>query len=455
MRVLAVIVAILAIGCSQTTAPLAPSPTDNAIPQATGTSNPSTTPPPALLGEIAEFRSQVTRSPATQEGLDALAEMVAGDKALAFNLYQYLAGMEDGNVFLSPYSISTALSMVLAGAREETAAELAAALGATDLGEDWHAARNNLELLLDELSQFHPTSHHPDGVAVPLTLEPTNAIVGQSGYPFQEDFLDILATDYGAGMNALDISSDPEAARVAINAWVAEKTHDRIEELLNKDSIDTLTRAVLVNAIYFKGNWTGGFKPSLTGPAPFHLLDGSTVDVPMMHNGGGGTSSYAIGDGWQAARLSYYGGASMLMIVPDEGHYSEIEGKLNSDFLAEVDGALDVYTLNLDMPKWETNTRFDVIPAMQELGVSRLFDQGTADLTGIADIEQLYISGVVHQANITVDEEGTEAAAATAAVVEAVSGHPSASLTIDRPFIYLIRAGDVGEILFMGRVLQP
>ena len=380
--------------------------------------------------------------------------MVAGDRALAFDLYRYLIGTQDGNVFMSPYSISTALSMVLAGARAETYDELAAALGVGQLGSDWHLARNDLELELAKLAEFNPQSYKPGAIAVPLTLEPTNAIFGQSGYPFKEDFLDVLAADYGAGMNALDISSDPEAARLAINAWVAERTRDRIEELLGQGSIDELTRAVLVNAIYFKGNWANQFNPDLTEMAPFHLLDSSTVEAPLM-SGGGHHAGYAQGDGWQAAKLYYYGGPSMLIIVPDEGRFPEIEGQLDADLLATVDEALDTHELQLRLPKWETDTRFDVIPALQGLGVTQLFEAATADLTGIADIEQLYVSFVIHQANITVDEQGTEAAAATAVGVEAVAGYPPASLTVDRPFIYLIRGGTDGEILFMGRVLQP
>lgn len=377
--------------------------------------------------------------------------MVAADRALAFDLYRYFVGAEEGNLFISPYSISTAMSMVLAGARGETADELAAALGVGQLGSDWHPARNALELELAALATYAPPSD--GGVAVPLTLEPTNAIFGQAGYPFKQDFLDILAANYGAGMNAVDFETQTEAARLAINAWVAERTRDRIEELLPRDSIDSLTRAVLVNAIYFKANWLSQFDPDLTEPAPFHLLDGSTVDVPMMHGSG---SRYGAGDGWKAAQLHYFGGPSMLVIVPDEGRFSEIEGLLNAEFLAEIDGGLGHYDLDLHLPRWETESKLGVIPALQALGVDLLFDLNAADLSGIADVEQLYISDVIHQANITVDEQGTEAAAATAAVVSTTSGPPPpASLTVDRPFIYLIRGGENGEILFMGRVLAP
>jgi serpin B len=186
--------------------------------------------------------------------------------------------------------------------------------------------------------------------------------------------------------------------------------------------------------------------------APFQRLDGSAVDIPMMHGSG---RRYAAGDGWQAAELTYIGGPSMLVVVPDGGRFSEIEGRLDADFVAAIDNEMDTYLLDLHLPRWETDKRFDVIPALESLGVDLLFDRYGANLSGIADIEQLYISDVLHQANITVDEQGTEAAAATAAVVEAVSAPPPASLRVDRPFIYFIRGGQNGEILFMGRFLEP
>ena len=449
MRALAVIAVILAVGCTPASAPGTSLPTNQPTEAPSPSRAPQTSTPGAVAAQIAESRSQVARNGATAASPAQLAQMVGGDRALAFDLYHYFVETEGGNLFISPYSISTAMSMVLAGARGQTADELAAALGVGQMGSDWHLARNALELELAALADYEPPG---DGVAVPLTLEPTNAIFGQAGYPFKQDFLDILAANYGAGMNAVDFMTQTEAARVAINAWVAERTRDRIEELLPDGSIDSLTRAVLVNAIYFKANWMDQFDPDATETAPFHLLDGSTVDVQMMHGGG---ARYGTGDGWQAAELFYYGGPSMLLIVPDEGRFAEVEGLLDADYLAALDGELGSYQLDLRLPRWETDATLDVIPALKSLGVDLLFDPIEADLSGIADLEQLYVSGVIHQANITVDEQGTEAAAATAAVVSATSAPPLASLTVDRPFIYVIRGGQAGEMLFMGRVLEP
>jgi serpin B len=404
---------------------------------------PGETAPAGAVGHITEARSSAARNPIAATTDEQLAELVTADRAFAFDLYRAIGASETGNLFISPYSISTALSMVLAGARGETAAELASALHAGGLGGDWHVARNRLELSLADGKR----SLMPD--AVPLTLEPTNAIFGQAGYEFKREFLDTLAANYGAGMNGLDFAGDAEAAREAINQWVAERTRERIEELLQSGAITPLTRAVLVNAIYFKGTWIHQFDPEATSEQPFHLLDGATVPVEMMH--GAARWDYAAGDGWQAIALPYHGQASMLLIVPEEGSFGEVEELLDAQFVRTVETAFDHHDVDLRLPRWETESQLGLVPTLRSLGVELLFDE--ADLSGIAE-EGLFVSDVAHAANITVDEEGTEAAAATAVPI-ASSAVPRAQLTVDRPFIYLIRDDLTGEILFVGRLLQP
>jgi serpin B len=254
-------------------------------------------------------------------------------------------------------------------------------------------------------------------------------------------------------MNGLDFARDSEAARLAINDWVAQRTNERIDELLPEGSIDDLTRAVLVNAIFFKANWQFPFDSDLTDGAPFHLLDGSTTDVQLMH--GDMRLDYAAGDGWQAVELPYVGGASMLVLVPDEGRFAEVEKELHERLLDEINRELTEHQVDLRVPRWESESDLDLIPPLEALGVKDLFDRSRADLSGIAGNRDLYVTGVFHDANITVDETGTEAAAATAVVVGEVSAPPPAALTVDRPFIYLIRDDANGEILFMGRLLEP
>jgi serpin B len=453
MKALLAVALVTAVGCSPAGQSVTPPPSSLNSPTtstAPVTTNPATQPPIAAVDAIFEFRSSVARLPsdaATQADLNAV---VLADTNFAFRLYHELVAGDEEELFFSPYSISTALSMAFAGARGETAAQMANVLGVGDDPNAWHAARNRLELSLADVSGVQPYQ----GEALPLTLEPTNAIFGQSGYPFKDEFLDTLAANYGAGLQALDISSDPEAARLAINQWVADRTRDRIIELLKQGVIDDMTRAVLVNAIFFKGNWFRQFDPKETRPEPFHMLDGSVHDVETMHLADP-KMDYASGDGWEALRLPYWGGASMLVILPKEGKFSAIERQVDADFLGALGADLSERQTTLSMPRWESESAVDLKGTLSDLGIVDLFDANRADLTGIADVEQLYVSHVAHQANITVDETGTEAAAATAVTVEAVSGAAPVTLTIDRPFIYLIRDDVTGEILFMGRVLNP
>jgi serpin B len=450
MRPLAISVLILTVACTPGTPPSAVTPESaSTSPASSPTSAQQPTSagsPVAALGEIVEARSNVARSPADAATDDQLQTVVAADRAFAFDLYRALVAEETANVFLSPYSISTATSMVLAGARGETAEELASVLGVGGDEEAWHLGRNRLELELTALADFE-LAGNPD--AVPLTLEPTNAIFGQVGYPFKPAYLDILAANYGAGMNAVDFAAQPDASRELINQWVAERTRERIPELIPPDVIGPLTRAVLINAIYFKANWLFQFDADETETGSFRLLDGASVEVPMMH--GDEKRQYAAGDGWAAVELPYVGQASMLVIVPDEGRFAAVEGGLDGQFLAEVDSDLAEHLVDLRLPRWESQSHLDLIPALRSLGIDLLF--GPADLTGIADAD-LFVSDVVHAANITVDETGTEAAAATAVAIDE-SGAPPASLTVDRPFIYLIRDDPNGQILFMGRLLVP
>ncbi len=450
MRTL-VAVLLLVAACAPAAQPTAPPQTSASPPPGSTVAAPTPTPlPVAQIDGIAEQRSSAARLPldsATREQLDAL---VAADTDFALRLYRQIVAAEQGNIFLSPYSISTALSMAFAGARGRTAEELAAILGVGPDPGVWHAARNRLELSLADVSGTLPSGSE----AVPLTLEPTNAVFGQLGYPFKTDFLDILAADYGAGMQAVNFASDTEAARVAINAWVAGRTRERIEELLQRGDIDPLTVAVLVNAIYFKASWMYGFDAEKTADTPFHLLDGSTRDVPMMHFTIAPKLQYARGVGWQAVRLPYFG-ASMLVIVPEEGTFADIERDLDAAFLADLEQAMSETEVTLGLPRWESESMFGLVPQLQAMGIVDLFDDQRADLSGIADVEQLYVSDVIHQANVTVDEKGTEAAAATAVTVRALSAGPSVSLIIDRPFLYLIRDNATGEILFLGRLLAP
>jgi serpin B len=399
----------------------------------------------STLEGIREVRAQDARSPARPAADPVVQSVVEADAAFALKLYQILAGDTTGNLFYSPYSISTALSLAYAGARGETARQLEGALAIAVDSAAWHDGRNSVELALAAERKVPSTF-------VPLKLEPTNAIFGQDGFPFEADYLRILAADYGAGLQAVDFSQS-EAARKLVNSWVNERTHDRIPELLPVGSVDASTVAVLVNAIYFKGNWLNQFDAKNTTDQPFHRLDGSDVTAHQMH--GQLETSYVDGDGWQAVRLPYAGDASMLLIVPGAGEFAAVEGQFSTQMLAEVEAGARSADVNIDMPKWESASSIDLKPPLQAAGITDLFESGKADLTGMAANGGLFVAAAVHQANITVDEQGTEAAAATALAVAGSAPAQIVTLSVDRPFLYLIRDDVTGEILFSGRVLDP
>lgn len=398
-------------------------------------------------GEVVEVRADVERATPDATGVPALVD---GDTEFALDLYRELVADDpEANLFLSPYSISVALAMTLAGAEGETASQMATMLRSTD-DEAWHAARNALD---QELLRERDVIPGLD----PLQLTIANSIWGQAGYPFRDDFVDLLARDYGAGLRTVDFIEEPDAARVAINDWVEAATEERIVDLLAEGTIDELTRLVLVNAIYFKANWINQFDPERTIDRPFRTAAGPEVTVPTMS--GSVRTNYADGDDWAAASLPYAGEASMLLIAPTDGDLAGLAAGLDADLLDEIRSSLSDHMVDLRMPRFEMSTQVSLPDVLERLGMVDAFippgpDSG-ADLTGMTDVRELFVSDVVHQADITVDEEGTEAAAATAIMVGIASAPPPATLHLDRPFILVIQDDRTGAILFIGQVADP
>jgi serpin B len=384
---------------------------------------------------------------ARQHAAGTFEDVVEADTRFALDLLRTLA-TEEENLFLSPYSIATALSMTLPGARGKTEREMATVLGA-DTSDAWHRARNGLDRSL---------MREREGIddLEPLRLNVTNSIWGQSDYPFEEMFLDLLAAEYGAGLGILDFIGSPEPSRATINSWVKEKTQDRIPELLAEGSIDSTTRLVLTNAIHFKASWIHQFEESATRDLPFAAPSGS-VDVPTMH--GNPTVPYGVGNGWQAARLPYAGGASMLLIAPDEGEIADFTTTLDLDTLLAIRDGLTEHAVDLRMPKLEVETAVSLADTLKTLGMTSAFapprGESGADFSGITAERELFVHDVVHQANVTVDEEGTEAAAATAVLIGLTSAPPPAAFHLDRPFLLLIEDEQTGAILFAGQVVDP
>jgi serpin B len=368
-----------------------------------------------------------------------LSELVEGNTAFAFDLYRLLAEQQEGeNLLYSPFSISLALAMTYAGARGETEEQMAHALRFTLPGERLHPAFNALD---QELA---------------LRLNIANVIWGQESYAFLDTFLDTLAANYGAGLRVLDFAHAPEQSRVIINEWISQQTEGKIENLIPQGTLDPLTRLVLTNAVYFNAAWEYPFQERVTKDSPFTLLDGGQVVVPMMHQ----TESlgYAEGEGYQAVELPYDGGdMSMVIILPEGDRFDEFESTLDGDRVREIVRDLSYGQVDLTMPTFVFDSHFGLSQALEELGMPAAFSSRAADFSGMTGSKDLFISDVFHKAFISVDEQGTEAAAATAVEMEVGSEMP-ADLTvvdIDHPFIFLIRDIETGTILFVGRVLNP
>jgi len=376
-----------------------------------------------------------------------LPELVAGNTAFAVDLYQALGQGED-NLFFSPASISIALAMTWAGARGTTESQMADSLHFTLDQQRLHPAFDALDLALSSRGQG---AAGQDGE--PFRLHVVNQLFGQTDYAFLDDFLDTLALYYGAGLRLLDFEADPEGGRLVINDWVAEQTEQRIEDLIPPGAIDSLTRLVLVNAIYFNAAWKDVFDDQSTYLTDFHRLDGSTVEVPMMVQPE--FMAYAEGEGWEAAELPYDGDElSMVVIVPADGAFGQFEQTLSAERLDDILGALGQDFAMVNMPRFSLDgASISLKDTLTALGMPDAFDGAKADFSGMDGTRELHIGDVIHQAFISVDEYGTEAAAATAVIMEG-GGMPKV-MVADRPFVYLIRDLATGDILFMGRETDP
>jgi serpin B len=377
-----------------------------------------------------------------------LATLVDGSTAFAFDLYQILR-QTDGNMFYSPYSISIALAMTYAGARGETEQQMADTLHFVLPQDCLHPAFNSLDI---ELSQRGESVEGEDGEGFRLNI--VNAIWGQKDYQFLPTFLDILAENYGAGLRILDFINEMEESRFTINEWVSEQTEGRIEDLLPAGSINEWTRLVLTNAIYFNAAWNQSFREESTSIDKFYLLDGSMIEVPTMKQSQ--PFGYIEGSDYQAIELPYSGGElSMVIILPKEGGFSTFEKSLNQQMLASIIDGIDYREVVLSMPKFEFNTAVGLRDILSSMGMPAAFSD-TADFSGISGNHDLFISDIIHKAFISVDEAGTEAAAATG-VIAGVIGIPEepVEVNLNRPFIFLIRDIETATVLFIGRVIDP
>lgn len=372
------------------------------------------------------------------------AALVHGNSAFACDLYQQL-GKENGNLFFSPYSISSALAMTYAGAQGKTAADMARTLELPFEGQRVATAFGGLMQDLNKPGQ--PRKYK---------LSIANRLWGQKGYVFSPEFLKLTREAYGAGLEELDFTKAPDASRQAINAWVEKATQDRIKDLLPPGSVANDTRLVLTNAIYFKASWQDGFSPSVTKSEDFKAAAGKTVKVDMMHHQE--VLKALDDDTFQMVQLPYEDRElSMVVLLPRKADgLAALEKQLTAQNLQKWSGQTKAYNVALALPKFRFTSEFSLKKVLSDMGMASAFSND-ADFSGMATAEKLHIDAVIHKAFVAVDEKGTEAAAATAVLMRPTSAQvaPPLAFRADHPFVFLIRDNATGSILFMGRVAQP
>jgi serine protease inhibitor len=405
--------------------------------------------PSAGGGTNSELISNLPQQTDPKSNPADVQKLVDGNTAFALSLYQHLAA-SDGNLFFSPFSISSALAMTYGGARGQTETQMQSALHFPYKPDQLNPVFNLLTINLDKLTQ-----NAQDPTKKDFQLNIANAIWGQKGFKFLQEYLDMLAENYGSGLRLADFASDPNGARQAINDWVSQQTQDKIKELIPEGVLNPLTRLVLTNAIYFKAAWMNQFNPNATEPGDFYRPDGTKVSVPMMHDEE--NIGYLKSDGLTVVDLPYEGGnVSMLVIMPDSGSLQDIEKSLTPDELAALLSKVSSKEVQLSFPKFKIESSFSLTDAFKSLGMVDAFEPGAADFSGMDGARDLFIQAILHKAYVNVDEEGTEAAAATAVVVglTALPAEPI-KVDIDHPFLFVIRDRQSGSILFMGRVVDP
>lgn len=414
---------------------------------------PETTDPKEIETAERFLSSGLQREMDPKVGENQLEQLAIDNTNFALAFYE-LIRTQDENLIFSPFSLSLALSMTLAGAQTSTQQAMLEALQFSLEEDDIHPGFNALMLAL-EASQANDQGDMSEGENFQLNI--ANSIWGQDGFDFKERFLDTLAANYGAGIFIVDYISDPESARLAINEWVEEETEQKIQDLIPPDAITPLTRLVLANAIYFNGSWMYPFDLNATNTEPFNLLDGSASEVEMMKLFGENLL-YTKGPDFEALRLPYLShDFAMTLIVPDEGAFETMESALSTPFISNLSETMRYELIDLEMPKFDFETEINANDVLKSLGMEEAFNPDVSDFRGIADVDDLHITDVLQKATITVDEEGTEAAAATAVIVgvESMPMDEPISVVIDRPFFFLIQHIPTNTILFMGHVVQP
>ncbi len=394
---------------------------------------------------------------------DAKTEMyeqtvVEGNNEFALVLFAQLQGQE-GNLFFSPYSISTALAMAYTGARSETEIQMAKALHFPVIT---NPDKETSSSVVPDRQQFASAfgriikdlNNRGEKGSYELTV--ANALWGQQDYGFLTEYLELIKTNYDGQLNEADFLTAAESARKTINTWVEEKTKDKIKNLIAPGVLNSMTRLVLTNAIYFKGNWASQFETDRTKPAPFTLLSGDKIDVSMMNQTA--EFSYMETEDFQGLELPYVDNElSMIILLPKANDgLIDFEKILTTENLSQWLGRLHKRKVIVSIPKFKMTSHFALASVLKSMGMTDAFVPNAADFSGMNGKKDLFISAVIHKAYVDVNEEGTEAAAATGIVMGITSVGPRQPVfRADHPFLFLILDNQTGSILFIGRVMRP
>jgi serpin B len=383
--------------------------------------------------------------PADPTAPNNIESLAGGNTAFALDLYARLKTV-DGNLFLSPYSISTCLAMTFAGARGDTAAQMAQTL-------HFGTNQNQLAASFNELQEQLNQEQERNG----MELDFANGIWAQKDHVFLAAFLDVARQSYGANLRQIDFRTRSETARTEINDWVGHETKGKITDLIQPGVVNPATQLVLVNAIYFKGQWAREFDKQNTANAPFSVTSTQKLPVPLMNLTA--DFKYAEVGGLQLLELPYAGdGFAMVVLLPrDVDGLNNLENLLNKQTLDHWLTQARELNVAVLLPKFKLAAQFSLAKPLGEMGMTDAFSPG-ADFSGMDGERDLFISAVVHKAFVDVNEEGTEAAAATGVVMRMNAvrmPRPTPIFRADHPFIFLIRDLHSGSILFLGRVVDP
>ncbi len=396
----------------------------------------------------------------------AVRSLCADFNAFGLDLHRGLPS--GGNTFISPLSIGAALAALLQGARGQTAAELARVLRLEGTAEDTARSMAEVRRILEprrtvEETWDDETEEFETAVRETFRLSLATGLLVEEAYPLHTAFCDALTEAFGAEFLSVTFAN-PEETADRVNTWVAEKTEDRITDLVSPKSLLPDMRLILANAVYFKARWADQFAEEVTRSKPFHLLPGAgtgSVEVPMMAKRGTFLYWKSESSDVEALRIDYEESLSMLVVLPATGSFAEVEAGLSADFLAHIQAGAEWTLVDLELPRFEMRFETELGDVLRELGLQTAFDVTSADFSGITPHpDGLFLSEAIHQAWLKVDEHGTEAAAATALVAMAagmIEEEPPQPIPffVDRPFYFFIQERLTGAVLFMGRVLEP